>query len=62
MKSRDNGFPDSDIEREKEIQALYDSHPAPGCEGYEGEFNDVLTANESVGDVLVSGREGRKTL
>ncbi|MEW6237524.1 MAG: Gfo/Idh/MocA family oxidoreductase [Candidatus Omnitrophota bacterium] len=62
MKSRDNGFPDADTDREKEIQDLYDGIPWLEFEGYEGEFNGVLTAIESGGEVLISGREGRKTL
>ena len=60
--SRSNGFPEKNPELEKEINALYDRLPDLKRQGYAGEFNDVLTAIETGGEVLVDGKEGRKTL
>ena len=60
--SRENGFPDPNPELEKEIQAMYDGLPDVEYKEYEGEFDNVLTAIETDGPVLVDGREGRKTL
>ncbi len=60
--SRSNGFPDENPELEKEIQAVYDSVPDLEYQQYEGEFDNVLTAIETGGSVLVDGRESRKTL
>ena len=61
-KSRENGFPDEDPDMEAKIQQKYESLPELKYEGYEGEFDNVLTAIESGGDALVNGNEGRKTI
>ncbi|MGC9327283.1 MAG: Gfo/Idh/MocA family protein [Candidatus Hinthialibacter sp.] len=59
---RSNGFPDENTELEAELNAFYEQIPRLQYELYEGEFDDVLTAIETGGDVLVDGREGRRTL
>lgn len=59
---RSNGFPDPNPEFEIELQTLYDQVPDLQYEFYEGEFDDMLTAIETDGNVLVDGNEGRKTL
>ncbi|RJP32967.1 MAG: gfo/Idh/MocA family oxidoreductase [Candidatus Omnitrophota bacterium] len=61
-KSRSNGFPDEDPDMKAVIEEYYRQLPDLPFQGYEGEFNDVLTAIETGGDVLMNGREGRKTL
>ncbi len=60
--SRSNGFPDQNPELESQINAMYEDVPQLQRELYEGEFDDVLTAIETGGKVLVDGHEGRKTL
>ncbi len=60
--SRSNGFPDQNTELENEIEHIYQQVPNLRYELYDGEFDDVLTAIETDGNVLVDGREGRKTL
>ncbi len=61
-KSRSNGFPDEDSEMAAEINKKYESLPDLNYQGYEGEFDNVLTAIETGGDALVSGKEGCKTM
>lgn len=61
-KARSNGFPDRDPETESTINGIYENLPVLEHELYEGEFDNVLTAIETGGQVLVSGYEGRKTL
>lgn len=60
--TRGNGFPDPNPELERELTALYEKIPALNRELHEGEIDNVLTAIETGGGVLVDGREGRKTL
>ncbi len=61
-KARSNGFPDRDPDTEAKINGVYENLPALEHELYEGEFDNVLRAIETGGQVLVSGYEGRKTL
>ena len=60
--SRGNGFPDPNPELEAEINTAFEELPELERKEYEGEFDDVLTAIETGGSVLVDGAEGRKTL
>lgn len=60
--SRSNGFPDPHPDLENEIQQKYEAIPDLKYEYYEGEFDNVLTAIETGGEALVTGREGRNTL
>lgn len=60
--SRSNGFPDENPELVQKIQALYDGIEELEYDRYEGEFDNVLSAIEREGELLVDGGEGRKTL
>ncbi|TYP76473.1 Gfo/Idh/MocA family protein [Paenibacillus methanolicus] len=60
--SKTNGFPENDRELEANIQRLYDSLPTLPIEGHAAQIDDVLTAIETGGTVLVDGVSGRETL
>ncbi|WP_077624672.1 Gfo/Idh/MocA family protein [Sediminibacillus massiliensis] len=61
-KSRGNGFPEEDKDLEDKIQKVYDEQPDLEFEGHPGQILDVLTAIEENKQVLVDGRQGRRTL
>jgi UDP-N-acetyl-2-amino-2-deoxyglucuronate dehydrogenase len=57
-----NGFPESNLALEQELQQLFDTLPEVVHEGHAGQINDVLTAIENQTPVLIDGRSGRETL
>lgn len=61
-RGKENGFPEHDAATEKEIQELYDALPALEHEGHQGQVDNVLSAIEGQGQVLVDGTEGRRTM
>ncbi|QSO51361.1 Gfo/Idh/MocA family oxidoreductase [Alicyclobacillus curvatus] len=60
--SKENGFPERDEEKEAEIQAYYDSLPDVQYEGHTGQIHNMLSAIQGNRQLLVDGKEGRKTL
>jgi len=61
--SRENGFPVRNEALEAELDAYYTAIPELEHTEHAGQINDVLTAIENGRtDILVDGREGRKTL
>lgn len=61
-KSRQNGFPEDDLELERKIQALYLEQENLKHEGHPGQIHDVLQAVQGKKEVLVDGIQGRRTL
>jgi predicted dehydrogenase len=61
-KTKPNGFPEEDPEKEKEIDSFYRSLPALPYTGHQGQIDNVLSAVEGKGKVLVTADEGRRTL
>ena len=61
--SKENGFPEANRELEQQLQRAADEvQPLPYV-GHKGQIDNVLTAIENgSGEVLVTGREGRRTL
>ncbi|UUZ79764.1 Gfo/Idh/MocA family oxidoreductase [Paenibacillus sp. P26] len=61
--AQENGFPKPHPELEQEIEALAGDLPPLQYTGHKGQLDDVLKAIEKgIGQVLVTGEEGRKTL
>lgn len=60
--SKENGFPERDTDLEQKIQAFYDSLSDVTHEAHAGQIDNVLSALENHGEVLIDGDEGRKTL
>lgn len=61
-KSQPNGFPVNDPVLEAQIQNIYDQLSELEFEGHLAQIDDVLSAIEGKKDVLIDGKEGRKTL
>lgn len=61
-KSKSNGFPEKDEELEVELQNAYEQLTNLEFEGHTAQVDDVLSAIEGKKEVLVDGKEGRKTL
>lgn len=61
-KSKENGFPERDGELEHKLQEAYEQLPNLEYEGHTAQIDDLLAAIEGKKDVLVDGKEGRKTL
>lgn len=61
-KSKENGFPEVDLELEEKIKRFYEEQPALEYEGHTGQILNVLTAIEEGKEVLVDGKQGRRTL
>ncbi|MFC7393040.1 Gfo/Idh/MocA family protein [Scopulibacillus cellulosilyticus] len=61
-KSKGNGFPEPDEELEQELQTLYEQQPNLSYEGHTGQIDNVLSAIEGKGTVLVDGIQGKETL
>ncbi|UOF90602.1 Gfo/Idh/MocA family oxidoreductase [Fodinisporobacter ferrooxydans] len=57
-----NGFPERNTEFEQNIQDFYDKFPDVEYQEHAGQIENVLTALENHGEVLIDGNEGRKTL
>ena len=60
--SKGNGFPDRNPALEAELEKAFKGFPEVPYEGHAGQIDDVLTALETGGLPLVSGRDGRMTL
>lgn len=60
--AQENGFPIRNEALEQHIQREYDALPDVQYEGHVGQINDVLTAIEKGGPVLIDGESGRNTL
>jgi predicted dehydrogenase len=61
-KQRPNGFPERDVAVEAELTALYRSVPPLVHERHEGQIDNVLGVLEGVGELLVDGVQGRRTV
>jgi predicted dehydrogenase len=61
-RGKENGFPEHDAATEEDIQRSYDALPDLAHEGHRGQVDNVLTAIEGRGRVLVDGTEGRRTM
>lgn len=61
-KSKENGFPEVDLELEEKIKRFYEEQPTLEYEGHTGQILNVLTAIEEDKEVLVDGKQGRRTL
>lgn len=61
-KSKQNGFPEEDLDLEEKIQQVYDEQQELQFEGHAGQIYDVLQAVQGKKDVLVDGIQGRQTL
>ncbi len=61
-KSKENGFPEPDLELEKKLQQMYDELPELSYQGHAGQIENVLTAIEQNKPVLSDGTAGRSTL
>ncbi|MDR1109002.1 MAG: Gfo/Idh/MocA family oxidoreductase [Spirochaetaceae bacterium] len=57
-----NGFPEGNPELEKELTAFYESLPKLPYSGHTGQIDNVLTAIERGGDILIKGEDGRRTI
>lgn len=61
-RAQENGFPLPDEEVRAAIAARYEALPGPRYEHHRGQIDNVLTALEGGGTLLIDGEEGRKTL
>ncbi|PMC37306.1 oxidoreductase [Bacillus sp. UMB0899] len=61
-KSKQNGFPEEDVDLEEKLQQVYDEQPELQFEGHAGQIHDVLQAVQGKKTVLVDGIQGRQTL
>jgi len=61
-KSKENGFPEKDEELENKLQEVYEQLSDLEYQGHTAQIDDVLAAVEGKKEVLVDGKEGRKTL
>lgn len=61
-RGKDNGFPERDTGTEEEVQRLYDALPGVDHEGHQGQVDNMLSAIEGSGEVLVDGDQGRRTM
>jgi predicted dehydrogenase len=60
--SQPNGFPVKNPELERELTDFYESLPKLPYGGHTGQIDNVLTAIEGGGDVLIKGEDGRRTI
>jgi len=61
-KSKENGFPEDDIELEEKIQQVYDDQSDLQYQGHAGQIQDLLLAIKNKQDILIDGIQGRQTL
>lgn len=61
-KSNGVGFPERDVELEKQIQEFYDGLPEVAHIAHEGQIDNVLSAIENNTEPLIKGIDGRSTL
>lgn len=61
-RGRENGFPEEDAATKAEIERFAGSLPELAHEGHEGQVDNVLSAIEGAGEVLVDGGQGRRTM
>jgi len=62
QKPQPNGHPVPNPDFEAEVEKYYKTLPEVKYEGHIGQIDDVLTAIESAGKPLISGKEGRLTI
>ncbi|WP_282935926.1 Gfo/Idh/MocA family oxidoreductase [Paenibacillus sp. RC67] len=60
--SKENGFPEPNLQLEQQIQAQYDALPDLPHLGHRGQIDNVLQAIESGSKLLIDGVSGRNTL
>jgi predicted dehydrogenase len=60
--SKGNGFPERNVELEKEIQDFYDALPKVEYESHAGQIDNVLTAIENNTEPMINGTDGRNTI
>jgi len=60
--SKDNGFPTRNEEFEKELTEYYESLPHLDHIAHTGQIDNVMTAIETDGEVLIKGADGRLTI
>ncbi|MDR2931636.1 MAG: Gfo/Idh/MocA family oxidoreductase [Oscillospiraceae bacterium] len=60
--SKSNGFPEEDKAFEKELNEYYETLPHMAHIGHQGQIDNVLTAIETGGDILIDGESGRLTI
>lgn len=60
--SLDNGFPQRNVELERELHDDYSKLPRLVHTGHQGQIDDVLTAIETGTSPLITGRSGRMTI
>lgn len=61
-KSKQNGFPEEDLDLEEKLQQVYNEQPELKFESHAGQIYDVLQAIQGKKTVLVDGIQGRQTL
>ncbi|MCZ0702914.1 putative dehydrogenase [Natronobacillus azotifigens] len=61
-KSKENGFPEGDLELEEKLQKVYGELAEVEYEGHPGQIQDVLLAIQGKKELLVDGQQGRQTL
>ena len=61
-KSKQNGFPEEDLDLEEKLQQVYNEQPELQFESHAGQIYDVLQAIQGKKTVLVDGIQGRQTL
>lgn len=61
-KSKQNGFPEEDLDLEEKIQKVYDKQPELQFEGHIAQIYDVLQGVLGKKDILIDGIQGRQTL
>lgn len=59
---KENGFPEENVVRQREIQSFYDGLSALELEGHEGQIANLLNAIEHREPLLIDGDQGRRTL
>jgi predicted dehydrogenase len=60
--AKPNGFPEENTSLENELNDFYEGLPKLVHEGHEGQIDNVLSAIENGGDVLIGGSDGRRTI
>lgn len=60
--SKSNGFPERNNELETELNEYYESLPTLEHIAHTGQIDNVLTAIETGGEVLIKGKDGRLTI
>lgn len=61
-KSKENGFPQPNPELDEKLERVYSQLKDLRYEGHTGQIDNVLSAIEGNGELLIDGIQGRKTL